>query len=584
MKRRTAVLIFCLLAISFLVSAQESERRTALVIGNADYRSSPLQNPVNDARDMTQVLRELGFTVTTKLNCSRREMEEAIREFGNELIRGVVGLFYYAGHGMQVGGRNYLIPVDADIRAEDEVKYFAVDAGLVLSKMESASNRTNIVILDACRDNPFKRSFRTENRGLAVVEAPRGSLVVYATAPGSVAAEGRGRNGVFTGALLRHIRTPGIEVEAMLKRVRRDVLAATGGEQIPWSSSSLTGGFYFSGTGGRVAVAEEAERTPTITVEKAYGSVAVEVRTAGTLYVDGIRQVRIPAGGTARIADLKAGSHNLEMRYENGQREEQSVAVEKDQSIPVAFSYVERPPVSEGFVLVEAGTFQMGSANGDDDEKPVHQVTIIRFFYMSRYEVTQRQWQEVMGTNPSRFKGDNLPVENVSWYDAVEYCNRLSRKDGLTPCYSRSGDNVACDFSASGYRLPTEAEWEYAARGGNKSRGYIFSGSNSVGDGGWYGDNSGDKTHPVGQKRPDELGLYDMSGNVWEWCWDWYGKDYYGSSQSTDPRGPSGGSYRVDRGGSWDDFAQGLRAANRYSYTPSSSFNYLGFRPVRTAE
>ena len=238
MKRRTAVLIICLLAVPLLLFAQESERRTALVIGNADYQSSPLENPVNDARDMAEIIRELGFSVTLKLNCGLQDMTEAIRQFGNELVRGGVGLFYYAGHGMQVGGRNYLIPVDADIRDEDEVRFFSMDAGLVLSKMESAGNQTNIVILDACRDNPFTRSFRTENRGLAMVEAPRGSLVIYATAPGSVAAEGRGRNGVFTGALLRHIKTPGIEVEAMLKKVRSDVLAATGNEQTPWSSSS----------------------------------------------------------------------------------------------------------------------------------------------------------------------------------------------------------------------------------------------------------------------------------------------------------------------------------------------------------
>jgi sulfatase modifying factor 1 len=236
----------------------------------------------------------------------------------------------------------------------------------------------------------------------------------------------------------------------------------------------------------------------------------------------------------------------------------------------------------EGFVLVEAGTFQMGSTDGDDDEKPVHRVTISRSFYMSQYEVTQKQWREVMGTNPSLFKGDNLPVEQVSWDEAVEYCNRLSRKEGLTPCYSGSGDNTACDFSANGYRLPTEAEWEYAARGGNKSRSYIFSGSNSAGEVGWYYDNSGDKTHPVGQKMPNELGLYDMSGNVWELCWDWY--DGYSSSSQTDPRGPSNGSCRLYRGGSWVNFAQFLRAFIRIDFTPSGKYLHLGFRPVRMSE
>ena len=610
MKRRTVVLILCLLAVPFLLSAQESERRTALVIGNADYEISPLQNPVNDARDMAAVLKDLGFEVNTVINGTRREMSTAIRDFGRKLNQYNVGLFYYSGHGIQFEGTNFIVPIDANIQKDLDIEFETVNIGRVLVEMESARNAVNIVMLDACRNNPYVSRFRAINRGLSVVEAPAGSLVVYATAPGDVAAEGRGRNGIFTGALLKHIKTPSIEVREMLTRVRRDVLAATGNEQTPWDSSSLTAGFYFAGAGGRVATTPEAERRPTITVEKAYGSVAVEVRTAGTLYLDGTKQVRIPAGGRARIADLEAGSHSLEMRYEDEEREERSVTVEKDRTIQVAFSYVQRPPAPEVFVLVEAGTFQMGSTGGDDDWKPAHRVTISRSFYICQYEVTQKQWREVMGTNPSQFKGDNLPVENVSWYDLVEYCNRLSRKEGLTPCYSveeisatdrinnpirfilvtgqqeSTGSKVKrairCNFSANGYRLPTEAEWEYAARGGNKSRGYIYSGSNSAGDVGWYDDNSGGKTHLVGQKRPNELGLYDMSGNVYEWCWDWSGK--YSSSSQTDPRGPSSGSDRVYRGGSWNDFTRPMRVNDRHGITPSVRHFALGFRPVRTAE
>ncbi len=185
MKKNIVSLLFSVIFL-FALSA---EQRTALVIGNATYRIASLRNPSNDARDMSAALQNLGFSVTTLIDANNQKMYQAIRDFGKDLARGRTGLFYYAGHGMQVGGRNYLIPVDADIRAEDEVRYFAVDAGLILSKMESAGNETNIVILDACRDNPFKRSFRSSSRGLAVVEAPKGSLVIYATAPGSVAAE-----------------------------------------------------------------------------------------------------------------------------------------------------------------------------------------------------------------------------------------------------------------------------------------------------------------------------------------------------------------------------------------------------------
>jgi len=236
-------------------------------------------------------------------------------------------------------------------------------------------------------------------------------------------------------------------------------------------------------------------------------------------------------------------------------------------------------------IFVGGGTFRMGSNNGDDDEKPVHSVTLSDFF-IGKYEVTQGLWKSVTGNNPSRFTGDdNLPVENLSWYDAVEFCNKLSEKEGLQKVYSGSGDNITMNMNANGYRLPTEAEWEYAARGGSLSKGYEYSGSNNTDDVAWYWDNSGRKsgrkTHPVGQKQPNELGIYDMSGNVLEWCWDWYGS--YGSDSQTNPTGPSSGSFRVGRGGSWRSNAGRLRPANRfYDLFPDDRDNNLGFRLLRT--
>ncbi|MDR2193693.1 MAG: SUMF1/EgtB/PvdO family nonheme iron enzyme [Treponema sp.] len=229
--------------------------------------------------------------------------------------------------------------------------------------------------------------------------------------------------------------------------------------------------------------------------------------------------------------------------------------------------------------LVPAGTFMMGSNEGDSDEKPVHRVTISKPFYMSVYEITQKEWREVMGNNPSYFKGDNLPVENVSWYDAIEYCNKRSVKEGLTPAYSGSGNAIQCNFNASGYRLPTEAEWEWAARGGGKDPlEYTYSGSNSADTVAWYGSNSGGSTHSVGTKRANSLGLYDMSGNVYEWCWDWKGS--YGNSAVTDPLGAASGSYRVLRGGCWNSDMQYVRSADRGFNTPSDRSYVLGLRVV----
>lgn len=236
---------------------------------------------------------------------------------------------------------------------------------------------------------------------------------------------------------------------------------------------------------------------------------------------------------------------------------------------------------SENMIFVQGGTFQMGSNDGDNDEKPIHSVTVSDF-YIGKYEVTQKEWQEVTGNNPSYFKGDNLPVEQVSWYDAVEFCNKKSEKEGLQKCYSGSGKNIKCDFSKNGYRLPTEAEWEYAAHGGNKSRNYKYSGSNTIGDVAWYTDNSNSKTHNVGTKQANELGIYDMTGNVWEWCWDWKGS--YSSNLQANPKGASSGSVRVDRGGGWDRNARYCRVANRGGSFPDYSDGNMGFRLLRSSK
>ena len=226
-----------------LVGAQATreEPRIALVIGNGAYRESPLRNPVNDVRAMAQRFRELGFTVLAHENATKKTMEAAIIEFGRRLAEGGAGAFYYAGHGLQVRGRNYLVPVDADIDDEASVRVAAVDVELLLEQLAEARNRVNIVILDACRNNPFERRMRGASRGLAAVDAARGTLVAYATAPGSVAADGDGKNGLYTEELLQALREPSLKIEEVFKRVRINVARRSKGAQTPWESSSLTG-------------------------------------------------------------------------------------------------------------------------------------------------------------------------------------------------------------------------------------------------------------------------------------------------------------------------------------------------------
>ena len=215
--------------------------------------------------------------------------------------------------------------------------------------------------------------------------------------------------------------------------------------------------------------------------------------------------------------------------------------------------------IPPGMVYVTGGTFQMGS-NSESDEKPIHTVTISGFF-MDKTEVTQAEYRKVMGKNLSKFSGcDDCPVERVSWHDANEYAKKV------------------------GKRLPTEAEWEYAARGGNKSKGYKYAGSKSIGSVAWYSSNSGSKTHSVGQKQPNELGIYDMSGNVWEWCSDRYSDSYYRTSPKNDPQGPNSGSRRVLRGGSWNNNDNNCRVANRNRNNPDNRNNNNGFRCVSSAQ
>ena len=242
-----SVLILAVFSLGLISPAISAERRIALVIGNAKYKEGPLSNPVNDANDMEAVLKSSGFRVIKALDATQKQMNRAIFEFGELLTHDSVALFYYAGHGLQVRGKNYLIPVDAEIKSESSVRVESVDVDGVLDQL--SNSELNVVILDACRNNPFER--RTSRSlgtagGLAQMEAPKGSLIAYSTAPGKTAADGEGRNGLYTQALLRYIKEPGLTIEQVFKNVRREVARSTRDAQMPWESSSMTGEFYFS--------------------------------------------------------------------------------------------------------------------------------------------------------------------------------------------------------------------------------------------------------------------------------------------------------------------------------------------------
>lgn len=225
-----------------------NEKRLALVIGNAAYEfGGKLANPENDARAIAEALRKTGFEVMQYTNLSQKDIKKAIDEFGEKLQSYDVGLFFYAGHGVQVKGSNYLVPIDANVNSESDVEYDCVNAERVLARMEDAGSSVNIVILDACRNNPFERSWTrsTQGKGLAFMNAPSGSLIAYATSPGTTASDGSGNNGLYTSAILKHLATPGISILEMFQRVRATVMEESGDRQVPWESTSLRGNFYF---------------------------------------------------------------------------------------------------------------------------------------------------------------------------------------------------------------------------------------------------------------------------------------------------------------------------------------------------
>ena len=285
------------------------------------------------------------------------------------------------------------------------------------------------------------------------------------------------------------------------------------------------------------------------------------------LSIDGI-----PYGTASGTRFLKTGKHNIEVTLDGYVDYSRTFVVNSSsrrvnitlQEIPVRFSdgVLTINGVSYEMVWVEGGTFRMGATSEQgsdawDFEKPVHSVTLSGY-YIGKTEVTQALWKAVMGSNPSFFEGDNLPVEQVSWDDCQEFIRELN---------ALTGQN---------FRLPTEAEWEFACRGGNNSRGYKYSGSNYIDNVAWYEDNSGEKTHPVATKLPNELGIYDMTGNVLEWCSDWYGD--YSSGAQTNPKGPDSGSGRVSRGGSWYNSARFCRSSLRCNIYPTRRLNSLGLR------
>jgi len=555
-----------------------SEQRVALVIGNSNYKSAPLRNPTNDAKAVADKLQGLGFKVTLKLDQDQKSMADAIRVFGNQLKGGGAGLFYYAGHGMQVKGRNFLIPVDADIQNEDEVPYRSIDANEVLSKMETAKNRLNLMILDACRNNPFSRKFRSASQGLAQMDAPSGTLVAFATAPGSVASDGTGKNGLYTQHLLANLGQSGVPVEQLFKRVRVGVMKDTRNAQVPWESSSLVGDFYFKPGTVVPATADPAA------IELAYWESIKDSANAED-YKSYLK--KYPNGQFADLAKRRALNPPKPATTSIASIVPAPTTKPEPSPGAVAGKVWKEPLTGMEFVWIPKGCFQMGSPKSEQwrrDNEHQHQVCVDGY-WLSKYEVTNTQYRMFKPAHDSgNYEGNNLngdtqPAVNVSWNDAVAFTEWLSQKTGKR------------------FKLPTEAEWEYAARAGIQTTRYwgdddanLCRHANiadrtgkaiaSMASYAYDGCDDGYKVSaPVGRFAPNSFGLHDMLGNVWEWTASPYDKTYAGGEKRA--ASLSEGGKRVNRGGSWTNAPSVVRAAYRSFSSPGDGYYLLGLRLAR---
>lgn len=567
MGRILLVLLACLLSgtasaqRNLQVSDAQAEQRVALVIGNGAYKDSPLANPVNDATDVAKALSQFGFKVILKRNASTREMRQAIREFGAELRRAQVGLFYFAGHGVQLRGENYLIPVGTDIQSEAEAEDLAINAGLAQRTMEEAQVKVSIVILDACRNNPFARSFRSSARGLAQMNAATGSVIAFSTAPGSVAADGTGRNGTYTKHLLASLKQPDTDILKVFQRTRAGVVGETGGKQTPWESTSLVGDFYFAAAPGALTTLA-APASPARELDAAALELALWESVKGSSSADELNAYleQYPKGSFAGVARARLKALAAAPTPTSVPAPQVALAAPASVAPPATL----RPGTSfrdcdmcPEMVAIAAGSFLMGSPSL---EGPQHQVTISRSFAAGKYEVTFDEWDACVreagcshNPNDSGWGRGRRPVIGVSWDDAKQYVAWLSRKTGKT------------------YRLLTEAEWEYVARAGTTT---AFSFGNSISpqqanydgsvsySGGPTGTKHG-KTVPVGSYAPNAFGLHDLHGNVWEWVEDCWNSSYAGAPSDGSAWTTGSCTQRVLRGGSWFSNGRNLRSAFR---------------------
>jgi len=543
--------------------AQPKENRVALVVGNSTYKSAPLRNPTNDAKDMAAKLKGMGFTVIERSNLSVKQIGSTLREFRSKLTPGSVALVFYAGHGVQIKGENYLPAVDADISGEEDVPTQSLAMRQIMDVLEDAKTRLNLVFLDACRNNPYSRSFRSASDGLNRVNAPSGTLISFATRPGSVAADGTGRNGLYTGALLEQMNNQSQPIEQVLKKVVSQVKYASKSQQEPWMEGSIEGEFCFGECGKQVAQSAVSD-------DRAFWESVKDSRDVNEIkaYLDQFPRGIFAGIARARVASLDKVGPQMALA-----KPPQATLPNSKPLLPAlkAGTVIKDCEECPEMVVIPAGNFMMGSkadpfaaTQPSNEEQPQHNVSVSSFA-LGKFEVTQEQWYSLMGNLPSNFKGRTLPVEQVSWNDAQDFIKRLNVKTGQN------------------YRLPSEAEWEYAARAGATTEYSFGDDSSQLNRFAWFTGNSNYTTHPVGEKLPNNFGLYDMHGNVWEWTQDCWDINYAGAINGS-PSNFADCSLRVARGGAWNSNSLLLRTAHRTKNSVANRYFAFGFRVAKSLQ
>ena len=533
--------------------------RVGLIIGNSSYpdANSPLPTTVNDARTLADEFRQLQFDVDLKVNVGKEDMRRAIDAFLGKIKTGADALFYFSGFGLQVDRQNFLIPVNAQIWTEADVRRDGFSVDDMLAEMQRRGAKVKIMIIDAARRNPFERRFRTSPAGLAPLGAPPGTLSLFSVAPGTVIRESdsAAANSIFVTELVKELRSPNQTAEQAFNQTRIGVSRASNNDIVPSVASSLLEDFYFQQRGRSQSPTVAAGPQPPITPapppappEVSSAPPAPAPRSASPQPPTSSPPQPVPS--PPQVTVVPQQGQLAPMRVEPGQ------------------AFRDCPNCPE-MVAVPAGSFTMGGKA--DYAGPPHRVTIASDFAIGRFEVTFDEWGRCVDEGACKTRPDDRgwgrgqrPVINVSWLDAKAFASWLSQKTGYK------------------YRLPSEAEWEYAARSGT---GTTFWWGSDVGSGRANCQNcntgQGKMTLPVGAFKPNAFGLYDTSGNVAEWVEDCWHDDYRGAPTDGSAWNQPQCQLRVLRGGAYDSDATYVGSASRFRYDYDVPYSANGFRLVR---